>query len=164
MKKLNITKEQFNRSRYFKNKYGSLEYVSESGKVYKTSKGKLIRFNERNQSKQKMIEDFIDGILQREFGSTITSRAFCYEDEDGTVISFGGVNSIHVQVWCQMINNTPTYSIECGIGYNQGRWIDSLGDTEFENRRKALNLISFLYNNFEEIKLGLQKLDACNNL
>ena len=63
-----------------------------------------------------------------------------------------------------MINNTPTYSIECGIEYKQGRWIDSLGDTEFENRRKALNLILFLYNNFEEIKLGLQKLDACNNL
>ena len=163
MKKLNITKEQFNRSRYFKNKYGTLKYVSESGKVYKTSKGKLIRFNERNQSKQKMIEDFIDGILQREFGSTITSRAVCYEDEDGTVISFG-VNSINVQVWCQMINNTPTYSIECSLRYHQNKWIDSLGDTEFENRRKVLNLISFLYNNFEEIKLGLQKLDACNNL
>ena len=46
MKKLNITKEQFNRSRYFQKKYGTLEYVSESGKVYKTSKGNLIRFNE----------------------------------------------------------------------------------------------------------------------
>ena len=46
MKKLNITKEQFNRSRYFKNKYGKLEYVSESGKVYKTSKGKILKFNE----------------------------------------------------------------------------------------------------------------------
>ena len=56
MKKLNITKEQFNRSRYFQKKYGTLEYVSESGKVYKTSKGNLIRFNEsiediRNRSK-----------------------------------------------------------------------------------------------------------------
>ena len=28
MKKLNITKEQFNKSRYFKNKYGKLEYVT----------------------------------------------------------------------------------------------------------------------------------------
>ena len=46
MKKLNITKEQFNRSRYFKNKYGELKYVSESGKIYKTSKGKMIRLNE----------------------------------------------------------------------------------------------------------------------
>lgn len=46
MKKLNITKEQFNRSSYFKNKYGRLEYVSESGKVFKTSKGKLLKFKE----------------------------------------------------------------------------------------------------------------------
>ena len=43
MKKLNITKEQFNRSHYFKNKYGRLEYVSESGKVFKTSKGKILK-------------------------------------------------------------------------------------------------------------------------
>lgn len=46
MKKLNITKEQFNRSLYFKNKYGKLEYVSESGKVFKTEKGKILMFKE----------------------------------------------------------------------------------------------------------------------
>ena len=56
MKKLNITKEQFNHSRYFQKKYGTLEYVSESGNVYKTSKGKILKFNEslediRNRSK-----------------------------------------------------------------------------------------------------------------
>ena len=33
MKKLNITKEQFNRSNYFQKKYGKLEYVSESGRL-----------------------------------------------------------------------------------------------------------------------------------
>ena len=46
MKKLNITKEQFNRSRYFKNKYGKLEYVSESGKLFKTNKGNVLKFKE----------------------------------------------------------------------------------------------------------------------
>ena len=46
MKKLNITKEQFNRSRYFQKKYGTLEYVSESGKVFKTDKGKVLMFKE----------------------------------------------------------------------------------------------------------------------
>ena len=46
MKKLNITKEQFEKSRYFKNKYGKLEYVSESGKVFKTDKGKVLMFKE----------------------------------------------------------------------------------------------------------------------
>jgi len=46
MKKLNITKEQFEKSNYFKNKYGNLEYVSESGKVFKTNKGKMLMFKE----------------------------------------------------------------------------------------------------------------------
>lgn len=46
MKKLNITKEQFNKSRYFKNKYGKLAYVSESGRLFKTNKGKVLMFKE----------------------------------------------------------------------------------------------------------------------
>ena len=46
MKKLNITKEAFEKSKYFKNKYGTLEYVSESGKVFKTNKGKILMFKE----------------------------------------------------------------------------------------------------------------------
>jgi len=48
MKKLNITKEQFNKSRYFKDKYGELEYVSESGKIFKTNKGKVLMFKEHH--------------------------------------------------------------------------------------------------------------------
>ena len=46
MKKLNITKEAFEKSKYFKHKYGKLEYVSESGKVFKTNKGKILKFKE----------------------------------------------------------------------------------------------------------------------
>ena len=46
MKKLNITKKQFKESQYFTNKYGNLEYVSESGKLYKTDKGNVLKFNE----------------------------------------------------------------------------------------------------------------------
>ena len=46
MKKLPITKEAFEKSKYFKNKYGKLEYVSESGKVFKTDKGKVLMFKE----------------------------------------------------------------------------------------------------------------------
>ena len=44
MKKLNVTKERFEKSRYFKNKYGKLAYVSESGDIYKTDKGKVLMF------------------------------------------------------------------------------------------------------------------------
>ena len=46
MRKLNITKEQFEKSRYFQRKYGNLEYVSESGKLFKTNKGKVLMFKE----------------------------------------------------------------------------------------------------------------------
>jgi hypothetical protein len=46
MKRLRITKEQFNRSNYFQKKYGKLEYVSESGRLFKTSKGKVLKFTE----------------------------------------------------------------------------------------------------------------------
>jgi len=46
MKKLNITKEAFEKSNYFKNKYGKLEYVSESGRLFKTNKGKILMFKE----------------------------------------------------------------------------------------------------------------------
>ena len=43
-KTLNITRERYEKSRYFQKKYGKLEYVSESGDVYKTSKGKVLMF------------------------------------------------------------------------------------------------------------------------
>ncbi len=48
MKKLPITKEAFEKSNYFTRKYGKLEYVSESGKVFKTNKGKVLMFKESN--------------------------------------------------------------------------------------------------------------------
>ena len=50
MKKLNITKKQFSESRYFQTKYGKLEYVSESGNVYKTSKGHVLKFVNESES------------------------------------------------------------------------------------------------------------------
>ena len=42
MKKLNITKKQYDESKYFTKKYGTLKFVSESGKLYKTDKGVVI--------------------------------------------------------------------------------------------------------------------------
>ena len=46
MKKLNITKDKFTESKYFTTKYGKLKYVSESGNVYKTDKGNMLKFKE----------------------------------------------------------------------------------------------------------------------
>ena len=59
MKKLNITKEAFNKSKYFTSKYGKLEYVSESGKVYKTNKGKLLMFNEAEGDNEYSVAKFL---------------------------------------------------------------------------------------------------------
>lgn len=50
MKKLNITKDKFTESKYFTTKYGKLEYVSESGNVYKTSKGHVLKFVNESDS------------------------------------------------------------------------------------------------------------------
>ena len=73
MKKLPITKEAFEKSKYFTNKYGKLEYVSESGKLFKTSKGKILKFNEGTESNSrfKCMEgyDYSDDI--REFRENI---------------------------------------------------------------------------------------------
>lgn len=65
MKKLNITKEQFNRSRYFKSKYGELEYVSESGKMFKTDKGKVLMFKE-SHTDMSTIEEKLAAALDAE--------------------------------------------------------------------------------------------------
>ena len=62
MKKLPITKETFEKSKYFQKKYGKLEYVSESGKVFKTNKGKILKFNES-------IKDIAPGI--QDWGTTV---------------------------------------------------------------------------------------------
>lgn len=42
MKKLNITKKQYDESKYFTKKYGAIKFVSESGKHYKTDKGVVL--------------------------------------------------------------------------------------------------------------------------
>ena len=59
MKKLNMTKEAFEKSKYFTNKYGRLEYVSESGKLFKTNKGKILKFNESVEYDYSLVEDWI---------------------------------------------------------------------------------------------------------
>ena len=63
MKKLNITKEAFEKSRYFQRKYGKLEYVSESGDVYRTSKGETIRL--MGEGRYKQINFTKDELLDR---------------------------------------------------------------------------------------------------
>ena len=91
MKKLNITKEQFEKSRYFKNKYGKLEYVSESGKLFKTNKGKILKFVKESSSKYQesvgeakwavVVDDEIDEVFDSR--DAAEEYASSLEKEDG---------------------------------------------------------------------------------
>lgn len=58
MKKLNITKKQYDESKYFNKKYGALKFVSESGKVYKTDKGVVLALeSEEDDTKEDEKDD-----------------------------------------------------------------------------------------------------------
>ena len=81
MKKLNMTKEQFNRSKYFQKKYGKLEYVSESGKLFKTDKGKVLKFV--NESSYESLQEFYEWLESNTmYDSGIHVRY--HDNEDGT--------------------------------------------------------------------------------
>ena len=75
MKKLNITKERFEKSKYFQKKYGKLEYVSESGKLFKTNKGNILKFKESisyglgNDDLEKALDDELSTPREEDFGS-----------------------------------------------------------------------------------------------
>ena len=66
MKKLNITKEAFEKSKYFNSKYGKLEYVSESGKLFKTDKGKIVKFLKESCNKEDIFESNHTKLIPRE--------------------------------------------------------------------------------------------------
>ena len=62
MKKLNITKKQYDESKYFNNKYGSIKFVSESGKLFKTDKGVVLSL-EASKKPFTMKEDVKDAAV-----------------------------------------------------------------------------------------------------
>ena len=123
MKKLNITKDKFNTSKYFQTKYGKLEYVSESGKIYKTSKGHLVKFvkesndsskmiieEDKNSDVNKLIEQYLDNNLDSEGRLGINAP---YDDEiirKGTKIlsqmSIEKLNSFLVDYTTHLIDDT----------------------------------------------------------
>jgi len=57
MKKLNITKKQYDESKYFNKKYGALKFVSESGKLYKTDKGVVLALESEEDEEPKGLGD-----------------------------------------------------------------------------------------------------------
>ena len=77
MKKLSITKEAFEKSKYFTNKYGKLEYVSESGNLFKTIKGKILKFKDYFADKPKVM------LRGSENGETQTGYLSNYDRRNG---------------------------------------------------------------------------------
>lgn len=83
MKKLSITKESFEKSKYFTNKYGKLEYVSESGKLFKTEKGKILKFKESSDDD---LYDFYEWLKSNtELDSGIHVKFHDNEDGSGSI-------------------------------------------------------------------------------
>jgi hypothetical protein len=81
MKKLNITKKHYMESKYFQRKYGKLEYISESGKLFKTDKGKVLKFVK--ESSYESLQEFYDWLKSNtELDSGIHVRY--HDNEDGT--------------------------------------------------------------------------------
>ena len=109
MKKLNITKEQFEKSRYFKDKYGKLEYVSESGKVFKTDKGKVLMFKEGFKDK---IKGF--GRTVGNFMGMFTKGTNVYVWHSGTGDWYDALDN-NEPVWCGKIVERNASSGEYGI-------------------------------------------------
>lgn len=86
MKRLNITKEQFNKSNYFQSKYGKLKYVSESGRLFKTNKGEILKFNESTDGIS--LSDIYSG-LKKEYDGKLFSDNFIHlavEQEGSQVV------------------------------------------------------------------------------
>ena len=83
MKKLNITKEAFEKSNYFTRKYGKLAFVSESGNLFKTSKGNVLKFvkEARNLIKEGAGAGYTVHIKGLRFGNILDSNRV--KDRDG---------------------------------------------------------------------------------
>ena len=157
MKRLNITKEQFEKSRYFKDKYGTLEYVSESGKAFKTSKGKVLMFKEgvngpgskdRDPNPQPEDWDWVhDRVakkltrkIARELGSKFRSAA-ARDDADYIAIGFAGsiYDSPKAKAIIEKVKNMyPEQLVFSGIStLNRGK-----GEVTFEvNKEYVFDLV-----------------------
>ena len=115
MKKLNITKKQFNESKYFTTKYGKLEYVSESGKIYKTSKGHLLKFKESQNDVT--IDDF-----RRMYGNNAAEALIKYCDvknkDAESVINGSDADMARFENWAKKVLHVDIYDKFSGYDYD----------------------------------------------
>ena len=150
MKKLNITKEQFNKSQYLQKKYGKLEFVSESGKYFKTSKGKVLKFNESIHSRldngptipQTEQEETLCNYIAQEIEEKFGVHCFCNSQNPG--------EEMHIEVYVSFPDDAQPNSKEYeDIIEDLEKLVDAIGAQENEGERWGDS--SFTWNNDEEI-------------
>lgn len=116
MKKLNITKKKFSESKYFTTKYGKLKYVSESGKIYKTSKGHLLKFINESQN-DVTIDDF-----KRMYGNNAAEALIKYCDvknkDAESVINGSDADMARFENWAKKVLHIDIYDKFSGYDYD----------------------------------------------
>ena len=126
MKKLNITKEAFEKSKYFTKKYGKLEYVSESGKLFKTNKGNVLKFKESK---------FKGGIANdEEYTFLRVSVAWDIKDVEDSTLPKSVFIKVPRDVYDGDVGLNLSGMIEDYFGYP----VDDILPTEADNRDKKL--------------------------
>lgn len=130
MKRLNITKEQFNRSNFLQKKYGKLEYVSESGKLFKTSKGKVLKFNEAGPHRVADDEDLDVPVTEQE-------ELLCKYIPD-EVEEFCHKNGLEVTCGCNPHNTGEEQHIEIYVGIPEE---DDPTDPKYDNIEVNLEML-----------------------
>ena len=149
MKKLNITKDKFTESKYFTTKYGKLEYVSESGKIYKTSKGKILKFNESQNDVT--IDDF-----RRMYGNNAAEALIKYCDvknkDAESVINGSDSDMARFENWAKKVLHIDIYDKFSGYDYDSDlddsrSEVDesSNDDTEKEFTYKGITITRYDY-------------------
>lgn len=110
LKKLNVTKERFEKSRYFTDKYGKLEYVSESGRLFKTDKGNILMLNEALKKKPKVVKESIDVAKDPGYKCPVCGSHDCEFDDADNSPDEGYFDGAHL--------NARFYCNECGSSYD----------------------------------------------
>jgi hypothetical protein len=120
MKKLSITKEAFEKSKYFTSKYGKLEYVSESGKLFKTEKGKILKFKESTKKFGKKFKESVDISTDPAYVCPYCGSRNCEFDDAEDLGSglqegyFEGA-TFNAQFWCNECNKPYNVTYELKV-------------------------------------------------
>ena len=154
MKKLNITKETFEKSKYFTNKYGKLAFVSESGRLFKTNKGKILMFKE---SGKKLVKEgagagYTVKIKDLKFGKILDKKYIEQEKK---------YESYHE---CKVEILPGEYEIEAEDYYNDFFWQEhEFGERAFAKIDGGVATIAYSCNSYDEDEADMELHNELEN-